>query len=149
MDRADSGAREGAAQAFQVSGLPRVVLEYRYQRKCNEITAFSDSDWAGSRRTAMSTSGGMLMSGTHCISIWSSNQRSITHSSLEVELVAAGNAAVARRSSSKERCEDVLPVTHEILLFERELATVLEKEETTKCQKWKGRRDEREERCQK
>ena len=60
----------------------------------------------------MSTSGGVLMSGTHCINTWSSNQRSITHSSLEAELVAACSAAVARRSSAKERCEDVLTVTH-------------------------------------
>ena len=51
--------------------------------------AYSDSDWAGCKRTAKSTSGGVLMIGSHTIKTWSSTQKSITLSSGEAELVAA------------------------------------------------------------
>ncbi len=44
-------------------GKPRVVNEYNFQKAESEVWGFSDSDWAGCRRTARSTSGGIIMRG--------------------------------------------------------------------------------------
>ena len=54
-----------------------------------EVSGYSDSNWAGCRRTAKSTSGGVLVRGGHCLKSWSSTQKNITLSSGEAELVAA------------------------------------------------------------
>ena len=58
-------------------------------RKTREYQGYTDSDWAGCRRTARSTSGGVVMIGTHLIKSWSATQKSVTLSSGEAELVAA------------------------------------------------------------
>ena len=68
---------------------PRVVAKYEYQDRTGQVDGFTDSDWAGCRRTAKSTSGGILRIGTHYIKSWSSTQKSITLSSGEAELIAA------------------------------------------------------------
>ncbi len=70
-------------------GRPRVVTKYDFQDKVEQVDGFTDSDWAGCRRTAKSTSGGVLRIGSHYIKSWSSTQKSITLSSGEAELVAA------------------------------------------------------------
>jgi len=70
-------------------GRPRLVSRYDWQERQGELTGFSDSDWAGCKRTARSTSGGAIMAGGHLLKSWSSTQRSITLSSGEAELVAA------------------------------------------------------------
>eukprot|EP00974_Lingulodinium_polyedra_P042402 4069591-Lingulodinium_polyedra.AAC.1 len=49
---------------------PRVVWRFKFQEPVEEITGYSDSDWAGCRRTARSTSGGCMMRGTHCLKTW-------------------------------------------------------------------------------
>jgi hypothetical protein len=67
---------------------PRVISKFRWQCRRSEVTGFSDSDWAGCRRTAKSTSGGLLMVGSHCVKSWSTTQKSVTLSSGEAELVA-------------------------------------------------------------
>ncbi len=68
---------------------PGVVLKYQYQEREDEVTGYSDSDWAVCQKTAKSTSGGVLTIGTHTIKSWSSTQKSITLSSGEAELAAA------------------------------------------------------------
>ena len=67
---------------------PRTILEYAWQRRENEIEGFSDSDWAGCKRTGKSTSGGVIKIGEHFIKGWSKTQASVTLSSAEAELVA-------------------------------------------------------------
>ena len=67
---------------------PRTILEYPWQSRENEIEGFSDSDWAGCKRTGKSTSGGVIKIGEHFIKGWSKTQTSITLSSAEAELVA-------------------------------------------------------------
>ena len=67
---------------------PRVVSRFDYQGDMPEVSGYTDSDWAGCRRTAKSTSGGAVMIGNHCIKTWSSTQKNITLSSAEAELVA-------------------------------------------------------------
>lgn len=70
-------------------GRPRVVSHFGWQVRRGEVHGYSDSDWAGCRRTARSTSGGTVMMGSHCLKTWSATQKSICLSSGEAELVAA------------------------------------------------------------
>ena len=72
-----------------LKGKPRIVLRFDYQGRCTELEGYSDSDWAGCKRTARSTSGGAMMVGGHNLKTWSSTQKSVTLSSGEAELVAA------------------------------------------------------------
>ena len=53
-----------------------------------EITGYSDSDWAGCRVTGKSTSGGVILIGSHFIKGWSRTQNHVTMSSAEAELIA-------------------------------------------------------------
>ena len=39
---------------------PRTVIKYAWQRREEEMEGFSDSDWAGCRRSGKSTSGGVI-----------------------------------------------------------------------------------------
>ena len=61
----------------------RVVMDFGWQGKMEEVSGYSDSDWAGCRRTAKSTSGGVLMWGGRCLKSWRSTQKNITPSSGE------------------------------------------------------------------
>ena len=67
---------------------PRTILEYPWQCREREMEGFSDSDWAGCKRTGKSTSGGVIKIGEHFIKGWSKTQASVTLSSAEAELVA-------------------------------------------------------------
>ena len=69
------------------------MVEYKWQTPCTEVKAMSDSDWAGCRRTAKSTSGGVIMRGNHYLKSWSCTQKNVTLSSGEAELVAAVKAS--------------------------------------------------------
>ena len=66
-----------------------MVLKFDNQYRRDVMVGYSDSDWAGCRRTARSTSGGAIMLGGHCLKTWSATQKSVTLSSGEAELVAA------------------------------------------------------------
>ena len=74
-------------------GEPRVVWKYQFQNSISELIVYSDSDWAGCRRTARSTTGGAAVRGAHCLRTWSSTQKFVTLSSAEAELMAAVRAA--------------------------------------------------------
>ena len=52
------------------------------------ITSYTDSDWAGCRKTAKSASGGTLTLGSHVIKSYSRQQKVIALSSAEAELYA-------------------------------------------------------------
>ena len=67
----------------------RAVVKFDFQERSRIVDGYSDSDWAGCRRTARSTSGGALMIGNHLIKSWSSTQKNITLSSAEATLVAS------------------------------------------------------------
>ena len=69
-------------------GAPRYVQQYLWQEFSGHIDAFSDSDWAGDRVTRKSTSGGVLMMGSHLLKSWASTQPVIALSSGEAELYA-------------------------------------------------------------
>ena len=67
---------------------PRTILEYPWQSLEKEVEGFSNSDWAGCKRSGKSTSGGVIKIGEHLIKAWSKTQASVTLSSAEAELVA-------------------------------------------------------------
>ena len=72
---------------------PRVVWYFPWQSVAKTLSAYSDSDWAGCRRTARSTSGGVLMRGQHCLRTYSGTQKCVTLSSGEAELMAVVKAS--------------------------------------------------------
>ena len=72
---------------------PRVVWHYAWQEPTSELAVFSDSDWAGCRRTARSTSGGYILLGAHPIKGYSVTQKCVTLSSGEAELMALVKAS--------------------------------------------------------
>ena len=76
-------------------GKTRVVTHYKLQTRIGRMEGFSDSDWAGCRRTAKSTSGGAIMRGSHCIKMRSSTQKGVTLSSGEAKLVAVVKMSMA------------------------------------------------------
>ena len=77
-----------------LKGSPRCVWEYRWQSGVGAPKGYSDSDWAGDRETGKSTSGGIVMIGSHLIKCWSRTQDGVTLSSAEAELVALGKTAM-------------------------------------------------------
>ena len=78
--------------ARYLAGRPRMVWEYGWQG-AEQVSAYSDSDWAGCKRTARSTSGGIVMRGGHHIKSWSVTQKRVTLSSAEAELGALVKAS--------------------------------------------------------
>ena len=64
---------------------PRVVMEYNYQDEVKQLDGWTDSDYAGCRKTRKSTSGGLIMLGSHVLKSWSSTQAIIALSSGEAE----------------------------------------------------------------
>ena len=82
--------------ARYLRGSPRLVWTYGWQEAADGLapSGYSDSDWAGDRTTGKSTSGGLVMRGSHLIKSWSRTQDSITLSSAEAELVALAKLAM-------------------------------------------------------
>ena len=67
-------------------GHGRMKIQYKWQAENDNIKTYTDSDWAGCRRTRRSTSGGIVMRGGHLLSHWSSTQSNVALSSAEAEL---------------------------------------------------------------
>jgi hypothetical protein len=65
-----------------------VVWKYAWQCEGANLSLYTDSDWAGCRRTRKSTSGGLVLLGEHCLKTWSSTQAPIALSSAEAEYYA-------------------------------------------------------------
>ena len=57
------------------------------------MSTYTDSDWAGCRRTRRSTSGGCIMLGSHMIQMWSKTQATVALSSAEAELYGTVKAS--------------------------------------------------------
>ena len=82
------------AQSFQklkrvvryLVGLPRLVYRYRWQEQPQKFDVFTDSDFAGCKTSRRSTSGGVIMHGSHCIKHWATTQSTLSLSSGESEL---------------------------------------------------------------
>ena len=59
--------------------------DFHYQEAPDTICVTVDTDHAGCLDTRKSTSGGIVMLGTHCIKTWSTNQQVVATSSGEAE----------------------------------------------------------------
>ena len=67
-------------------GVPRLVYRYAWQERPKELSIYVDTDFAGCKTTRRSTSGGVVMLGSHCVRHWSTTQPTISLSSAEAEL---------------------------------------------------------------
>ena len=72
---------------------PRVVIRYHFQNEEPIIDAYSDANWAGYHQTRRSTSGGVLMRGSHFLKAWSKTQSLVALSSAESEFYATVKAS--------------------------------------------------------
>ena len=88
----ERGMRKLRRLARYLAGAPRVVWKFDWQGE-EDLTVYSDSDYAGCRRTARSTSGGVFMRGSHCLKSYSKTQKKVTLSSGEAELSAIVTAS--------------------------------------------------------
>jgi hypothetical protein len=66
----------------------RTIYKYEWLYEDPEMDLYTDSDWAGCRRTRKSTTGGAAMRGPHCLKTWSVTQGPIALSSAEAEYYA-------------------------------------------------------------
>ncbi len=72
----------------------RIVISYKFQKLPDTMVVWSDADFRGHRRTHRSTSGGVVMYGSHCLKSCSSTQDKITFSSSEAKfygIIRAGS----------------------------------------------------------
>ena len=74
---------------------PRVSINFRAGNLANDevIDVYSDSDWAGCKKTRKSTSGGAMIAAGGLVKIWSGTQTIIAQSSGEAEYYALARAA--------------------------------------------------------
>ena len=63
----------------------RVVTKYKYQETANILTLWVDTDYAGCTKTRKSTSGGVVLLGSHHLKGWSVTQSVVALSSGEAE----------------------------------------------------------------
>ena len=66
----------------------RYRVLYEYQEDPRKIVVWTDSDLAGCARTRKTTSGGVIMHGSHLVKSWSITQAVIALSSGEAEYYA-------------------------------------------------------------
>ena len=76
-----------------IKGKPRLVWNFMMQDETEGVNIFTDSDWAGCRRSRKSTSGGAIRVGQHTIKTWSKTQSIVATSSAEAELYAVVRGA--------------------------------------------------------
>ena len=50
-----------------LKGKPRMIMKFGWQKEVMIASTYSDSDWAGCKRTGKSTSGGVLTIGRHVV----------------------------------------------------------------------------------
>ena len=66
---------------------PRLVYDYKYEEETTTLDCFVDTDFAGCLKTRRSTSGGVLMMGSHQLKHYATTQPTVALSSGEAELV--------------------------------------------------------------
>ena len=66
-------------------GRTRVTIAFNYQRELKGAAIWTDTDFAGCRRTRKSTSGGVAILGSHLVKSWCSTQSIVSLSSGEAE----------------------------------------------------------------
>ena len=74
-------------------GRPELGWKFPWQSKPKGVGVYSDADWGGDRKSRRSTSGGIILAGSHLIKCWSKAQHAVSLSSAEAELYAAVRTA--------------------------------------------------------
>ena len=74
--------------ARYLKGRPICRTRFEMQEQCQEITTYTDSDWAGCRLTRRSTSGWAIFMGKHVLQSACRLQKVVALSSGEAELCA-------------------------------------------------------------
>ena len=69
-----------------LKGRPVARMWYRFQDQPEAVETYSDTDWAGCRRTRRSTTGGYCAYGRHILKMWCKTQAVVALSSAEAEL---------------------------------------------------------------
>ena len=72
-------------------GVPRLVYTFSYQDLPTNVDIYTDTDFAACKETCRSTSGGVMMLGSHNVRHWSKTQSTLALSSGEAELSAIGS----------------------------------------------------------
>ena len=67
-------------------GRPRMIWKVDLPETTSQFDTLTDANWAGCRRTRKSTSGGVVVVGTHLSKSWAKTQATIAKSSAESEL---------------------------------------------------------------
>ncbi len=67
---------------------PRMVFVHPWKENKGKVQVYTDSDWAGCKRTRKSTSSGVVLLNGDCIHSWSKTQSVVALSSGEAELYA-------------------------------------------------------------
>ena len=85
--------------ALYLKGTPRAVIEYNfvaaeeYEALMEELDVYTDSDWAGCKRTRRSTTGGVATWAGMLVKSWSTTQPLVALLSGEAELYAIVKAS--------------------------------------------------------
>ena len=76
--------------ATNMAGFSEVYFKFEWQSEDEgkKLKGYSDSDWAGCRKSRKSTSGGAIMLGKHCLKTWPSTQPTLALSVAEAEYYA-------------------------------------------------------------
>ena len=74
-------------------GRERMIIMFNYQSWDGRVVIWTDSDWAGDKFNRKSTSGGVIMLGSHTIKSWASTQSVVALSSGEAEYYAIVNGS--------------------------------------------------------
>ena len=69
-------------------GNPKLVSKFAWQEWPTNVTAFTDSDWAGCVKTAKSTNGGAIGLGEHVLKAYCRQKKVVALSLAEAELYA-------------------------------------------------------------
>jgi hypothetical protein len=88
MAKPTSGGYEKAKRlARYLASFEEVCFRYEWQteEESQNLKGYTDSDWAGCRKSRKSTSGGAVMLGKHCLRTWSSTQPVLALSVAEAE----------------------------------------------------------------
>ena len=88
-----------------LKGRPRLICKFGWQETPEYLTTYTDSDWAGCKETAKSTSGGIVCLGEHMIKAYCRQQKVVALSSAEAELygmVAASAETMAIQAYAQD-----------------------------------------------
>ena len=89
MARPRVGDDQGIKRAARyLKRFPASSIVYAWQDEPDKLVVFTDADWGGCPKTRRSTSGGLVLHGSHLLSFWSRTQQSVAPPSCESEVNA-------------------------------------------------------------